>query len=148
MVTGKIQEKHKNTTFYISPALDEALLNLEDICVRFSDGIFTAGDDPERINIQQRFKNIVTPISLALAEVRGPRRFHHHYRHDSRNSDVLLPVMENPIETLANACKNAIKESSKKLVGIHDTDVLKAQRILERSLNNFLFAYNKQEKDT
>ena len=129
--------------YHIDPALDEALLVLEDICASLLEQNFAQRDDSERMYWQQRFKNIVTPISLALTEVRGPRRFHHHYRHDSNDDSVLLPVLENPLEMLGNACRKALNESSRKLAGIHDNDLLAAQRRLEISLNNFLLKYNK-----
>lgn len=123
----------------IDNSLNSALLDLEEVCARLLEKRFAVRDDSERMYWQQRFKNIVTPVSLALAEIRGPRRFHHHYRHDENNEDVLLPVLENPLEILARACEHALCESGKKLSGIHDSDMMAAQRRLEKALNKFLY---------
>ncbi len=122
----------------IDASLNESLLNLEDVCARLLETRFAIRDDSERMYWQQRFKNVVTPVSLALAEVRGPRRFHHHYRHDVNDDTVLLPVMEDPLEMLAHTCEHALAESNKKLSGIHDDDFIAAQRRLEKALNKFL----------
>ncbi len=104
---------------------------------------FELRDDPERLYWQQRFSNIVTKVSLALSEVRGPRSFHQHYRHDTDDKTVLLKVLEDPIEMLAHACEFAIKESNEKLSSIHDDDLISVKRILEKALNNFLIECNK-----
>jgi hypothetical protein len=124
-------------------SVNNALLDLEEVCARLLEKRFAVRDDSERMYWQQRFKNIVTPISLALAEIRGPRRFHHHYRHDADNDDVLLPVLENPLEILARACEHALRESDRKLSGIHDDDLVAAQRLLEKALNRFLYSLRK-----
>ncbi len=141
--TLKKQSTSSTDIYHINPSLDETLLVLEDVCADLMENNFIQNGDSDRIYWQQRFENIVTPISLALAEVRGPRRFHHHYRHDKSDDSVLLPVLENPIELLAHACKYALNESNKKLVGIHDTNLLAVQRRLEIALNSFLLEYNK-----
>jgi hypothetical protein len=122
--------------------LENSLLVLEDVCARSLAARFADRDDSERMYWQQRFKNIVTPISLALAEVRGPRVFHQHYRHDENDSSILRPVLEDPYEMLAHACEKALEESSLKLMGVHDDDLIAAQRRLEKALNNFLHNYN------
>lgn len=122
----------------IDNSLNTALLDLEEVCARLLEKRFAMRDDSERMYWQQRFKNIVTPVSLALAEIRGPRRFHHHYRHDTDNDGVLLPVLENPLEIVARACEHALRESDRKLSGIHDEDLMAAQRMLEKALNKFL----------
>lgn len=138
MNVTKAKKMQPAPTISTNTLLDKSLLSLEDVCMRLLDTRFSIRDDSERMYWQQRFKNIVTPISLALAEVRGPRRFHHHYRHDANDNTVLLPVLEDPLEMLAHTCEHALKESSKKLSGIHDDDLIAAQRRLETSLNNFL----------
>lgn len=144
MNTTKTQRKPQQVAAQddANPALNEALINLEEVCASLLEKRFAVRDDSERMYWQQRFKNIVTPISLALAEVRGPRRFHHHYRHDKNDDNVLHPVLENPLQMLAHTCEKALKESNVKLSGIHDDDLVTAQRKLERALSNFL---NKSE---
>lgn len=146
MNTVAFQKKQPSEESKNSHMLDKALLDLEGICARLLETRFAHRDDSERMYWQQRFKNIVTPVSLALSELRGPRRFHNHYRHDAQDDSVLVPVLENPIDLIAHACEHALKESEKKLSGIHDDDLLIAQRRLEKSLNNFLQCYqsNKQ----
>ncbi len=141
MNVTKTQKKQPASSLYVSPSLNEALLDLEEVCARMLEKRFAIRDDSERMYWQQRFKNIVTPVSLALAEIRGPRRFHHHYRHDTDNDDVLLPVLENPLEILARACEHALDESDRRLSGIHDEDLIVAQRRLEKVLNNFLNSF-------
>lgn len=143
MNVTKSQKKQPTPTVSPNSSLDESLLVLEDVCMRLLDTRFAIRDDSERMYWQQRFKNIVTPVSLALAEVRGPRRFHHHYRHDADDDTLMLPVLENPLEMLAHTCEHALKESNKKLSGVHDDDLIAAQRRLERALNNFLKNVNK-----
>ncbi|MEQ1705514.1 MAG: hypothetical protein ABL867_06020 [Rickettsiales bacterium] len=145
MNVTKTQKKQPASSLYVSPSLNEALLDLEEVCARMLEKRFAIRDDSERMYWQQRFKNIVTPVSLALSEIRGPRRFHHHYRHDADNDDVLLPVLENPLEILARACEHALYESNRKLSGIHDEDLILAQRRLEKALNNFLHNISKNK---
>lgn len=137
MIVTKTQKKQPASSS-IDPSLNEALLDLEEVCASLLEKRFAMRDDSERMYWQQRFKNIVTPVSLALAEIRGPRRFHHHYRHDSDDNTVLLPVLENPLEILARTCVHALQEANKKLSGIHDKDLVMAQRRLEKVLKNFL----------
>ncbi len=122
-------------------ALESSLLVLEEVCQRLLATRFAERDDSDRMYWQQRFKNIVTPLSLALAEVRGPRVFHQHYRHDENDSSIMRPVHENPYEMLAHACEHALEESNRKLTGVHDDDLIAAQRRLEKALNNFLHNY-------
>lgn len=143
MNVTKTQKKQPASSLYIPTHLNEALLDLEEVCARLLEKRFAIREDSDRMYWQQRFKNIVTPVSLALAEIRGPRRFHHHYRHDSDDDDVLLPVLENPLEILARACEHALHESDRKLSGIHDGDFVAAQRRLEKALNNFLYSLRK-----
>ncbi len=141
MTAVKTQRKRPVAEVAANNSLDESLLHLEDVCARLLEIRFAVRDDSERMYWQQRFKNIVTPVSLALAEIKGPRRFHHHYRHDANDDSKLLPVLENPIDMLAHTCEYALQESNKKLSGIHDNDLIAAQMQLERVLNNFLLNY-------
>jgi hypothetical protein len=138
MDVTKARKQQLSPTISTNTSLDEALLVLEEVCMNLLETRFAIRDDSERMYWQQRFKNIVTPVSLALAEVSGGRRFHHHYRHDENDDAVMLPVLEDPMEMLAHTCEHALKESNTKLSGIHDDDLIAAQRRLERSLNNFL----------
>src|SRR5205085_662405 len=86
---------------------EQALLSLENACMRILESHYANGrQDTERLYWQQRFKNIVTPVSLALAECKGPRRFHYHYRHRADDASVLHPVLEpSPLDTLAQVCR-------------------------------------------
>lgn len=119
---------------------EQSLIALEDACQRVLDGIFSEGRyDTERLTWQQHFKNIATPVSLALAEYKGPRRFHYHYRHKKGDESVLTPVFEpSPIDLLALVCEKALLQSQSQLVGIQDKVMIAYRRLLERSLRGFL----------
>lgn len=119
---------------------ERSLIALEDACQRvleasFSDGRF----DTERLTWQLYFKNIAMPVSLALAECKGPRRFHYHYRHKKEDESVLTPVFEpSPIDMLAQVCETALRQSHARLTNLQDADMLAYRRMLERALRGFL----------
>jgi hypothetical protein len=124
------------------PAVERALIALEGICMRIlEDGASASRGDPDVLSWQHRFKNIATPVSLALAELKGPRHFHYHYRHSEKDDSVLKPVMENPLETLAVTCERALNYCQSKLVGIRDRELLDSQRQMESALRTFLMRY-------
>lgn len=145
MPVSKAQKKPASISAFIPSSLDKSLLMLEDICARLLEIRFPSCDDSERMIWQQRFKNIITPLSLALAEIKGPRQFHNHYRHDSNDTSVLRPVLENPIDMLAHACEKALHEISVKLPIVHDADLVAAQSKLEKTLRKFLSDYNEEK---
>lgn len=93
------------------PRLARAVLRLEDACFAVLD------DHPEAVAFDHetreqagQLKNIATPLSLALRECKGPRRFHYHYRHDPEDYDTLTPVAgPSPYATLARVCRQALR---------------------------------------
>lgn len=123
---------------------DPSLQALESICMRILESRFATGrDDIDGLTWQQRFKNVVMPISLALREYKGPRRFHNHYRHRADDDSILHPVLENPLDMLAHVCENALAACQKDLVGMYADNFIRARRILEQSLQSFLLRYRK-----
>jgi hypothetical protein len=130
-----------------SPAFQQSLLGLENICHRILESNFTkARDDIDGLYWQQRFKNVAMPISLALRECKGPRRFHHHYRHRADDDSILHPVMEDPLDQLAHVCDLALEACRSDLVGIYEDNFLKARRQLEHALQVFLLRYKKYSR--
>jgi hypothetical protein len=125
--------------------LEQAILSLENCCVYILDIGFTADRrDTDLRYWQQRFKNMMTPVSLALAECKGPRRFHFHYRHRADDEAVLHPVLEpSPLTTLEQVCAEALGACRSQLVGIEDSGVLEARHMLEMALQGFLLCYRK-----
>jgi hypothetical protein len=125
--------------------LGQSLLSLENVCLRILESRFAkAKDDIDGLYWQQRFKNVVMPVELALRECKGPRRFHNHYRHREDDDSVLHPVLENPIDQLAHVCEDALDACRNDLVGIYDQQFIDARRTLERALQLFLVRYRKQ----
>ena len=134
----------------ISAEFKTSLLSLENACTRILDGYYTEErQDTERMYWQQRLMNIAKPVSLALAECTGPRHFHGHYRHRKDDESVLQPVLENPLDALAQVCQQALKACRGKLVGIQDDSLLKARTMLENALQGFVARYmgTKMEAD-
>lgn len=128
----------------IAPLFEQSLLSLENVCMRLLEGRFTSGrDDVDSLYWQQRFKNIATPISLALREYRGPRRFHNHYRHRVDDETILHPVMENPLDMLAHVCEQALTACRNDLVGVYNDKLTKHRRMLEHALQMFMLRYKK-----
>lgn len=122
--------------------LQRSLVSLENACMTILDIGFAADRrDTELLTWQHRFKNIVTPVSLALAEYKGPRCFHYHYRHSEDDDSVLQPVQPAPLELLAQVCKDTLRASRSDLVGIDDRRILDARNMLDRALSGFLMAY-------
>ncbi len=122
--------------------VEQAMLALESACMHILDSHFTHGrEDEDGIMWQRRFKNIVTPISLSLREYKGPRRFHYHYKHSEKDDAVLEPVMEDPLDTLAQVCQSALAECTSTLVGIGDPEIATNRDMLEQGLRKFLTRY-------
>lgn len=144
----KARKKQSSLSVSTAPAisdqeLEHSLLPLENACVRILESRFGNGrQDTDRLYWQQRFKNIVTPVWLALAECKGPRRFHYHYRHRPEDETILHPVLEpSPIATLAQVCKDALDQCQTQLVGIEDDVIIETRNLLESALGNFLQRY-------
>lgn len=121
---------------------EQALLSLEGVCARILQSRFPDHRQySEQLYWQQKLKNITTPISLALAEYKGPRRFHNHYRHREDDEAVLTPVLESPIDMLAQVCLHAL-EDCRSLVGVVQApDFSRNRDMLEQALQYFLGNY-------
>jgi hypothetical protein len=121
---------------------EQSLMSLENACLRVLE-IDCSSDrhNTECLYWQQRFKNVVTPISLALVEYKGPRRFHYHYRHREDDESILHPVLEPaPIDTLAIVCKEALADC-RNLVGIQDEELVRTRAMLCSAIHHFLQLY-------
>lgn len=133
----------------LAPFFEQSLLSIENVCMRILEGRFTSGrDDVDSLYWQQRFKNIATPVSLALREYRGPRRFHNHYRHRADDETILHPVMEDPLDMLAHVCDHALTACRNDLVGVYNEKLTKYRRMLEHSLQMFMLRYKKYKIKT
>lgn len=117
--------------------MERALLALENACQRV---LFAECDhrDSECVYWQNKFKNIVTPVSLALGEYKGPRRFHYHYKHREDDESILHPVLENPLDTLAMVVRDALSQSHNNLLGIQDEAFIRLRTMLENAFAVFL----------
>lgn len=126
--------------------LEVAILELEDACIAVLDTPLAAmHDDAEGLYLGQLLVNIANPVSIALRESIGPRHFHYHYRHREEDASILHPVLENPIDMLAEVCATALKQCQSHLVGIADRDIARLGTMLEHALQHFLASY-KQHK--
>lgn len=122
--------------------LEQSLLSLESACMVIMDSQFIHDrDDMDGMVWQRRFKNIVTPVSLALSEYKGPRRFHYHYKHREDDDTVLHPVMEDPLERLAQVCQSALTECQNNFAGLQDSEINDNREMLEQALRKFLLRY-------
>ena len=139
-VTAPAKRSKKPSSQSPDVSFERALMALEDICLDIKDGQFTHGkEDIERLYWQQKLKNIAMPISLALAEYKGPRVFHQHYKHDKGDDMVLVPVLESSRDNLFNACERARAECES-LVGVKGSKLLEEKALLERALRQMLAA--------
>ncbi|MFO0389073.1 MAG: hypothetical protein ACK502_05055 [Alphaproteobacteria bacterium] len=122
---------------------EQALIDLETVCARILDmQLADAHDYGERLQIQQHFKNIVTPVSLALSECKGPRHFHNHYKHSENVDDLLEPAANPPaLDVLAETCADAMRQCQKKLVSIHDDDFVSYLHDFEHALRTFMLRH-------
>ena len=133
----------------LSPALpvddrhfEQALLSLENVCARILQARFRDNRQySEQLYWQQKLKNIATPVSLALAEYKGPRRFHHHYRHREDDESVLTPVLESPIDLLAQVCLHALDQCHTLVGVVQAPDFTRNRDALEHALQHFLSCY-------
>jgi hypothetical protein len=122
---------------------EQALLMLENVCLKILEGTQTVKrSDTEGRYWQQRFENLVTPVSLALAECKGPRRFHYHYHRREDGETVLQPVLEpTPIDMLAMVCRGTLKHSQEDLVGMQNEEMTENRFMLEEALQSFLLQH-------
>lgn len=123
--------------------LEMASLSLETACLMVLESEFAPPAEDETTRAaRQRFINVVTPVSLALMECKGgPRHFHQHYRHSPKDDAILQPVLENPLDNLALACREALSHSHEDLLGLRDPDLRHARISLQKALQAFLAAY-------
>jgi hypothetical protein len=141
-ISNKLSAKSQPRT--IPAELKISLLSIENACMRILESDYAgSGLDADGLYWQQRLMNIAKPVSLALAELSGPRHFHGHYRHRKDDDSVLHPVLEDPVEALAQACQHALKACTK-LAGMQDDSLLRAQSLLENTLQGFLIRYKKE----
>ncbi len=116
-----------------------SLLSLENACMRILDSEYAEGRrDTEHLYWQQRLMNIAKPVSLALAEYKGPRHFHHHYRRRADDESIFHPVLENAADMLAQVCQDALKSCRSQLVGIQDEKMTRTCGMFENALQGFL----------
>lgn len=124
--------------------LELAILKLETVCLMVLESEFAppAEDETSR-TARQRFLNVAAPVSLALRECKGgPRHFHQHYRHKPEDASILQPVLENPLDNLALACREAAKHCHEELLGLRDPDLRQDRRAFQQAVNAFLAAYS------
>ena len=145
-VRSKTQKKPSAARKSAKPALnmgvEQALLALENTCMNIMESQFVhSRDDMDGLMWQRTFKNIVTPVSLALREYKGPRRFHNHYKHREDDDSVLHPVLEDPLDMLAHVCATALSSCEAQLVGLPDATLGKSRDRLESALRKFLATY-------
>jgi hypothetical protein len=130
-----------------SQGLEQALLSLESTCMLILSSQYTHGrEDENGLMWQRTFKNIVTPISLALGEYKGPRKFHFHYKHREDDESVLTPVMDDPLDQMARVCQTALNACHNELVGIEDDEITDNRDMLEQALKKFLTRYESYKK--
>lgn len=86
----------------------------------------------------RKLKSAAMPVSLALSELKGPKRFHYHYRHDPNDHEKLYPVVGPlPVDTLARVAQQALIACND-LVGVPDDHVRKLCDRFEQALRVFL----------
>ena len=98
-----------------------------------------AARDVDYLYVERQLKNIAASISLALAEYRGPQRFHNHFRHDPHDYETLHPVYEPPLPTLVRVCEESLARCNT-MVGIRERPLVRLRNNLEHCLRNFLHA--------
>ncbi|MDE3060429.1 MAG: hypothetical protein KGJ06_05410 [Pseudomonadota bacterium] len=149
-VGTKSQKKQPTSSAPAAAALNDrkfelALLTLENACLRILESGVPPGRDPEQMYWQQSLQNIVTRVSLAMGECKGPRRFHYHYRHRADDDSILSPVLEDPCDMLAQVCRDALKSCRNHLMGMQHPLLLKQSRMLENALQGFLAMYKNKK---
>ncbi len=123
------------------PTHERAIMALEAACVQLLDAQFTSErEDVESLLVQRKLKNIVSRISLALRECKGPRHFHQHYRHREEDDSVLTPVLDDPLETLSQVCQSALAECQCGFSGVDSRQLAADIRLLERAIRHYLDA--------
>jgi hypothetical protein len=137
-VGTKLRKKQPATVQALS--FEQALMALEDVCLDIKDGQFTHGkEDIDRLYWQQKLKNIAMPISLALSEFKGPRVFHHHYKHTEGSAEEMIPVLESARENLMMVVEKSLYECEN-LNGMKGSKLLEEKEQLCRALRQMITA--------
>jgi len=146
-VRTKVHKKQQPIVHTIQDAdygrrLEQAILELEDAVFNVLNtdkgGAF---HDVDFLYWSRKLKNIAAQVSMALSECRGQRHFHHHYRHDPKDHEKLIPVAgPSPLETLARVCREAVTQCSE-MVGLQDDQVMYDRSRLEHAARSFLSRY-------
>lgn len=151
-VRTKVQKKQ--SPFPAPPADSEAARRLEQAVAALEDTVFYvlnadkghAFHDVDFLYWNRKLKNVAMQISMALNERSGPRKFHHHYRHDPKDFDTLYPVAgPAPMDTLARVAREGLSECVE-MVGLQDDHVKRHRDRLEQSLRTFLQRYQARLK--
>lgn len=138
----KARTKQPATSGSAALSFEQALMMLEDICLDINGGNFTHGkEDLDRLYWQQKLKNLAMPVSLALAEYKGPRVFHHHYKHKEEDEQILTPVMESARENLLKVCRKAL-DQCENFNGMKGSKLLEEKAIFCKSLRLALSSSN------
>lgn len=133
-----------DTTTAEDREIEQALLLLENACLKILEESETAApNDMESRTWHERFENIAMPVSMALVECKGPRHFHYHYRRREDDESVLRPVMDNPVDQLAQVCTTALRHCQEDLQGMHDPAITALRAGLESALRGFLACHQK-----
>ncbi len=125
-----------------SRRLEHAVMELEDAVYAVLDS--SKGHsfhDVDFLYWDRTLKNVATPISMALSEYKGPRRFHYHYRHDPDENARMVPVLESPLLMLVRVCRDALIRCND-MVGIDEKRTARLKSKLELSLRLVLSSYN------
>jgi hypothetical protein len=121
--------------------LEQAALRLEDAVLKVLEA--SKGykfHDVDFLYWDRRLKNIATHLSLALAEYKGPRRFHYHYRHDPKNHEQLYPVMgPAPIAMLLRVCREGYAKLDE-MVGLRDAAIREHRTLLQQAIRGVMNA--------
>jgi len=127
-------------------AREMAMLTLETVCLLVLESeMAPPAEDETARTVRQRFINVAAPVSLALMECKGgPRHFHFHYRHKPEDESVLQPVFEDPVDTLALACREASKHCHEELLGLRDPDLRQTRQAFQQAIHAFLAIYDKK----
>ena len=134
--------EHFHADVMTTRKLEHAILELEDaVYATLDSSKGHAFHDVDFLYWERTLKNIATPISLALSEYKGPRRFHHHYRHDPQEDSHLLPVYESPLLMLVRVARDALTRCNE-TAGVPDPHVARLKSRLEHALRLVLSSYN------
>lgn len=122
--------------------LESSVMELEQACMNILLQYPVPGNTHTDTREQARvLKNIATPLSLALRECEGVRRFHNHYRHDPQDPDLLKPVLEpSPYQMVAALCEQAVSKLSE--FHVVESDELRNEiSLLKHALSTYLADY-------